>query len=58
VTPEQVMPLVTYRHLWSRVRRYAKRWRCRRCGRLFHIRTYWPCARQLVLPLWDDYEPG
>lgn len=43
--------LMRLEHAWSRVRRWpGKRWRCRRCGRLFRIRTWRTCAQQLLLP--------
>jgi len=38
-------------HVWSRVRSYpGHRWMCRRCGRLFKIRTWRACAHQYALP--------
>jgi hypothetical protein len=51
-------PLILW-HVWSRVRRFPKRrWRCRRCGRLFLIRTHWACATQLGLPFSDSELAG
>jgi hypothetical protein len=37
------------RHAWQRVRRYpGYRWRCRRCGRLFAVRTWRECNQRLL----------
>jgi hypothetical protein len=44
---------MTFHHDYSRVRRYfPSKWKCRRCGKLYRIRTSAPCAwEQLRLPL-------